>query len=73
MTLHAEMAVLSAYKTTQGQNKEGEGIVGLTWALFMAGVSTQVIIQCKVDDAITLLLMENFTAISKQDRRKGKH
>src|SRR5262249_36928474 len=42
MTLNAEMVVLSACNTGQGAKQAGEGVVGLTWALFVAGAPTQI-------------------------------
>ncbi len=71
MTLNAELAVLSACNTARGENRTGEGVIGLTWALFVAGCPTQVVSQWAVDDASTALLMgrfyENLTV-----RRLGK-
>jgi Uncharacterized protein conserved in bacteria len=55
-----EMTVLSACNTGRGQKQRGEGVVGLTWALFAAGCPTQVLSQWAVNDASTALLMERF-------------
>lgn len=60
MNLKAEMTVLSACNTARGENRTGEGVVGLTWALFVAGCPTQVVSQWAVDDAGTALLMGRF-------------
>ncbi len=60
LNLSAEMTVLSACNTARGENRTGEGIVGLTWALFVAGCPTQVVSQWAVDDASTALLMGRF-------------
>ena len=53
LPLSAEMVVLSACNTARGATRSGEGMVGLTWALFVAGVPTQVVSQWSVDDAAT--------------------
>jgi CHAT domain-containing protein len=58
----AEMVVLSACNTARGEKRSGEGIVGLTWALFVAGAPTQVLCQWAVDDASTATLMQRFYA-----------
>jgi CHAT domain-containing protein/Tfp pilus assembly protein PilF len=60
MNLHTEMTVLSACNTARGENRTGEGIIGLTWALFVAGCPTQVVSQWAVDDSSTALLMQRF-------------
>ncbi len=72
MNLNAEMAVLSACETARGKNTEGEGVVGLTWALFAAGVPTQVVSQWKVSDASTPQLMTAFYSNLKKGESKGK-
>jgi CHAT domain-containing protein/Tfp pilus assembly protein PilF len=60
LNLNAEMTVLSACNTARGENRTGEGVVGLTWALFVAGCPTQVVSQWAVDDKSTALLMSRF-------------
>ncbi len=57
MKLSAEMAVLSACDTGRGQIRDGEGIVGLPWAIFVAGCPTTVVSQWKVDSVGTADLM----------------
>jgi CHAT domain-containing protein len=37
LDLKADLAVLSACETARGRFGAGEGIIGLTWALFVAG------------------------------------
>jgi CHAT domain-containing protein len=60
MDLHADLAVLSACETARGHYGAGEGMIGLTWALFVAGVPSTVVSQWKVESASTRDLMLNF-------------
>src|SRR6266498_2337998 len=60
MDLHADLAVLSACETARGRYGAGEGVIGLTWALFVAGVPSTVVSQWKVESASTRDLMLNF-------------
>jgi CHAT domain-containing protein len=72
LNLKADMAVLSACETARGEVKSGEGVVGLTWALFVAGVPTQVVSQWKVSDASTPELMTAFYGNLKAGQSKGQ-
>jgi CHAT domain-containing protein len=72
LNLSAEMVVLSACNTARGEKVGGEGVVGLTWALFAAGCPTQVVSQWSVDDASTAALMERFYGGVKSGQAKGK-
>jgi CHAT domain-containing protein len=60
MDLQADLAVLSACETARGRIGAGEGVIGLTWALFVAGVPATVVSQWKVESASTRELMLNF-------------
>ena len=60
MNLHAKLAVLSACQTARGRVGTGEGVIGMSWALFVAGVPTTVASQWKVDSASTTTLMIDF-------------
>src|SRR5262249_55871404 len=60
MDLHADLAVLSACETARGRFGAGEGVIGLTWALFVAGVPSTVVTQWKVESASARDLMLNF-------------
>jgi CHAT domain-containing protein len=60
LKLSAELVVLSACHTAGGEKRAGEGVVGLTWALFVAGAATQVLSQWAVADASTAVLMRAF-------------
>jgi CHAT domain-containing protein len=52
--------VLSACETARGRYGAGEGVIGLTWALFVAGVPSTVVSQWKVESASARDLMLNF-------------
>ena len=60
MDLKAEMVVLSACDTARGSVGTGEGMIGMTWALFVAGVPTTVASQWKVPSEATTRLMVAF-------------
>jgi CHAT domain-containing protein len=71
MDLKAELVVLSACDTARGRAGEGEGLVGLTWALFVAGVPTTVASQWQVPSQSTTKLMVSFHK-NLQVRESGK-
>jgi CHAT domain-containing protein len=60
LRLHAEMVVLSACETAGGRLSGGEGMIGLSWAFFVAGVPTTVVSQWNVDSARSAELMIEF-------------
>jgi CHAT domain-containing protein len=60
LNLHANLAVLSACDTALGQVRSGEGLIGMSWALFVAGTPTTVVSQWQVDSASTARLMMAF-------------
>jgi CHAT domain-containing protein len=60
MDLKADLAVLSACETARGRFGAGEGMIGLTWALFVASVPSTVVSQWKVESASTRDLMVGF-------------
>lgn len=60
LDLHAEMVVLSACQTARGRVQSGEGLIGMSWALFIAGTSTTIASQWEVDSASTARLMVEF-------------
>ena len=70
MRLSADMVVFSACETARGTAQPGEGIIGLTWAAFAAGVPAQVVSQWSVDDAATAKLMGAFYGGLKQSQSK---
>ena len=60
MNLDADLAVLSACETGRGEASIGEGIVGLSWAFFVAGTPRMVVSQWKIESASTAELMGEF-------------
>ncbi len=60
MELSADMAVLSACQMARGWVGAGEGVIGMSWAFFVAGVPTIVASQWKVDSVSTTNLMIDF-------------
>ena len=54
------MVVMSACQTARGRVSAGEGMIGMTWALFTAGSPAAVVSQWKVDSARTTELMVEF-------------
>jgi CHAT domain-containing protein len=60
LDLHASLVVLSACQTARGETGPGEGMIGMSWAFFIAGASTTVVSQWQVDSASTARLMVDF-------------
>jgi CHAT domain-containing protein len=60
LNLNAEMVVLSACETARGKIGSGEGVIGMSWALFIAGAPTTVATQWKVESSSTTELMLEF-------------
>jgi CHAT domain-containing protein len=60
MDLKADLAVLSACETANGRISRGEGVIGMSWALFVAGCPTSVVSQWSVEARSTATLMINF-------------
>jgi CHAT domain-containing protein len=76
MKLNADLAVLSACETANGRISPGEGVVGTSWAFFVAGTRSILITQWKVNSASTSRLMVNFyqgleSNRIKQDKAKA--
>ena len=72
LALKAEMVVLSACNTGTGEQRGSEGILGLGWALFVAGSPAQVLTQWPVNDASTAEFMAAFYAKLREGRSKGQ-
>ena len=60
LDLKAEMVVLSACQTARGRIGAGEGMIGMSWALFVAGSPAVVVSQWKVDSDRATELMIDF-------------
>lgn len=60
MNLRADLAVLSACETANGKIAAGEGVIGMSWAFFVAGTRSMLVSQWKVNSTSTSKLMTNF-------------
>jgi CHAT domain-containing protein/Tfp pilus assembly protein PilF len=58
--LNTELVVVSACDTARGEIFAGEGVLGLSWAFFVAGTPTSLLTNWQVNDASTSLLMRQF-------------
>jgi CHAT domain-containing protein len=72
LELKADLVVLSACETARGRVGAGEGVLGFTWGLFVAGCPTAVVSQWKVDSASTTKLMIEFHRNLKLRITKGE-
>jgi CHAT domain-containing protein len=74
LDLDADMVILSACDTARGRVSAGEGVVGMTWAAFIAEAPTTVATQWKVESASTTELMLEFhrQLLSKQKISKAE-
>lgn len=68
MNLNADLAVLSACETANGKIAPGEGVIGMSWAFFVAGTRSIVVSQWKINSASTSELMAAFYANLHSDR-----
>jgi CHAT domain-containing protein/Tfp pilus assembly protein PilF len=60
LDLKSDLVVLSACESARGKARKGEGVIGMTWALFVAGSPSLVVSQWKVDSASTTDFMLAF-------------
>ncbi len=60
LDLKADLVVLSACETARGRIGAGEGVIGLSWALFVAGVPSTLVSQWKVESSSSRDLMLSF-------------
>src|SRR5262249_39301301 len=72
LDLNADLVVLSACETARGRVGKGEGIIGMNWALFVAGCLTTVVSQWKVASASTAELMFDFHRHLKSSGAHGR-
>jgi CHAT domain-containing protein/tetratricopeptide (TPR) repeat protein len=72
LDLNADLAILSACETGRGRIGNGEGVIGLMWALFVAGVPATVVSQWQVDDKATEELMVEFHRQLQSPKRQSK-
>jgi CHAT domain-containing protein/tetratricopeptide (TPR) repeat protein len=73
MHLNADLAVLSACETGNGRISPGEGVIGMSWAFFVAGTRSMVVSQWRVNSASTSQLMKNFyQTLARQHNRRNK-
>jgi CHAT domain-containing protein len=72
LNLKADLAVLSACETARGRTSAGEGVIGLTWALFVAGTPATVVSQWEVESASARDLMLSFHRQLQAARAAGK-
>jgi CHAT domain-containing protein/Tfp pilus assembly protein PilF len=72
LNLHAGMVVLSACETGRGSAGGGEGLIGMSWALFVAGSPATIASQWKVDSASTSELMLDFHTRVHETGNKAK-
>ena len=73
MRLKADIAVLSACQTGGGRVSRGEGVIGMSWALFMAGCPTTVVSQWDVETTSTAKLMVEFHKALLATNRNSEH
>lgn len=60
LSLSADVAVLAACDTARGRISPGEGVIGMSWALLVAGCPNAVVSQWKAESAATARLMVEF-------------
>jgi len=74
--LHAELAVLSACNTARGGVREGEGVVGMSWALFVAGCPSTIAAQWRIASAptadLTIAFYRHWNALGDEPFAKTK-
>jgi len=59
LDLEADLAVLAGCETARGRIGAGEGVIGLTWGFFAAGVPATVVSQWAVESKTTARLMRD--------------
>jgi CHAT domain-containing protein len=69
LDLKADLVVLSACESGRGKVGAGEGLIGLSWAFFVAGTPTTVVSQWKVESQSTTELMTAFHRARQEELR----
>ncbi len=69
LSLSADLAVLSACQTAEGDERLGDGLMGLAWAFQAAGCSNVVASLWNIDDEATGTLMVEFYKAARAGRR----
>jgi CHAT domain-containing protein/tetratricopeptide (TPR) repeat protein len=69
LRIDADLVVLSACETAAGRPAAGEGMIGMSWALFVAGCPTMLASEWKVESSSTSVLMVAFHRNVMQSRR----
>lgn len=72
LDLKADLFVLSACETARGRISNGEGIIGLSWATFVAGARATVVSQWGVDAGSTTDLMVEFHRVFRSGKSKAE-
>lgn len=72
LNLRSDMVVLAACETARGRVGAGEGMIGMSWAFFVAGASATAASQWKVDSASTTELMLEFHRNLRSAARSSK-
>lgn len=72
LDLDADLAVLSACETANGRISPGEGVMGTSWAFFIAGTRSLLVSQWKVNSASTSQLMTNFYRTLESTKERSK-
>ncbi len=70
LDLHAQLVVLSACDSARGQFGGGEGLIGLTWALFLAGSPATIASGWKVDgETASRLMLELHRGLQRRESK----
>jgi len=72
LDLKADLVILAGCETARGKISAGEGLIGLTWAVFVAGCPSTVVSQWKVEAQSTTELMIEFHRRLKQGSTKAE-
>lgn len=73
LNLNADIAILSACDTARGRISSGEGVIGMSWAFFVAGCPTTVVSQWSVNsESTTKLMIEFHRALLSRNRGSNR-